>query len=47
MRIRALDRKYLRHAARLDFYGAQRGTVPLRLKELAELKVSLLVGCPF
>lgn len=47
MRIRAFDPKYLRHAARLDLYGAARGTVPLRLKELAQLKVALLVGCPF
>ena len=47
MRIRAFDPKYLRHAARLDIYGAAKGTVPMHLKELAQLKVALMVGCPF
>lgn len=47
MRIRAFDPKYLRHAVRLDLYGAARGTVPLHLKELAQLKVAMMVGCPF
>jgi alkylhydroperoxidase family enzyme len=47
MRIRAFDPKYLRHAARLDMYGAARGTVPMNLKELAQLRVALMVGCPF
>jgi len=47
MRIRAFDRTYLRHTARLDLYSARRGTVPMPLKELAQLKVALMVGCPF
>jgi len=47
LRIRAFDPKYLRHAARLDMYGAAPGTVPMNLKELAQLKVALMVGCPF
>ena len=47
MRIRAFDPKYLRYAARLDMYGAAKGTVPFNLKELAQLKVALMVGCPF
>ena len=47
MRVRALDPKYLRRAARMDLYSAARGTVPVRLKELAQLKVALMVGCPF
>jgi hypothetical protein len=47
MRIRAFDPKYLRHATRLDLYAAAKGTVPMRLKELAQLKTALMVGCPF
>jgi hypothetical protein len=47
MRIRAFDPKYLRLASRLDMYGAAPGTVPMNLKELAQLKVALMVGCPF
>jgi hypothetical protein len=47
MRIRAFDPKYLRHAARLDLYSSAKGTVPMHLKELVQLKVALMVGCPF
>jgi hypothetical protein len=47
MRIRAFDSKYLRLATRMDIYNAARGTVPMHLKELAQLKVALMVGCPF
>ena len=47
MRIRAFDRKYLRYAARLDMYATSEGAVPFHLKELAQLKVALMVGCPF
>jgi hypothetical protein len=47
MRIRAFDRKYLRYAVRLDMYAASEGAVPSHLKELAQLKVALMVGCPF
>jgi hypothetical protein len=46
-RIRAFDRKYLRYAVRLDMYAAGEGLVPFHLKELAQLKVALMVGCPF
>jgi hypothetical protein len=47
MRIRALDPQYLRIATRMDIYNAAPGTVPMHLKELAQLKVALMVGCPF
>lgn len=47
MRIRAFDPKYLRNAARMDMYSAARASVSLHLKELAQLKVALMVGCPF
>jgi hypothetical protein len=47
MRIRAFDPKYLRRAVRMDLYAASRGSVSMRLKELAQLKVALMVGCPF
>lgn len=47
LRIRAFDPKYLRRALRLDLYCAEPGTVPMHLKELAQLKVALMVGCPF
>jgi hypothetical protein len=47
MRIRAFDPKFFRHAVRLDLYSASKGVVPIHLKELAQLKVALMVGCPF
>ena len=47
MRVRAFDPKYLRRAVRMDLYAAAPGTVPMHLKELAQLKVALMVGCPF
>ena len=47
MRIRAFDTKYLRNAFRMDLYSAARGVVPMHLKELAQLKTALMVGCPF
>jgi hypothetical protein len=47
MRIRAFDPKYLRIATRMDIYNAARGAVPMHLKELAQLKVALMVGCSF
>jgi len=47
MRIRAFDPTYLRHAARLDIYCAAEDALPANLKELAQLKVALMVGCPF
>jgi hypothetical protein len=47
MRVRAFDPKYLRRAVRMDLYAASRGSVSVHLKELAQLKVALMVGCPF
>ena len=47
MRVRSLDPKYLRRAVRIDLYAASRGSISMRLKELAQLKVALMVGCPF
>jgi len=46
-RIRAFDTKYLRYAVRMDLYSAAKGVVPMHLKELAQLKTALMVGCPF
>lgn len=46
-RVRALDPKYLRAALRLDLYGHSKRQVPMHLKELAQLKTALMVGCPF
>lgn len=46
-RIRAFDPKYLRNATRMDVYAAGKGVVPMHLKELAQLKTALMVGCPF
>ena len=46
-RIRAFDPKYLRRAVRMDLYSAAKGVVPMHLKELAQLKTALMVGCPF
>jgi hypothetical protein len=31
----------------MDIYAASPGTIPVRLKELAQLKVAMMVGCPF
>jgi len=47
MRVLAFDPKYLRRAVRMDLYAASWGSVSMRLKELAQLKVALMVGCPF
>ena len=47
MRVRALVPRYFRNAVRMDLYGASKGAVPIHLKELAQLKTALLVGCPF
>jgi hypothetical protein len=46
-RIRAFDPKFLRRAVRMDLYSAAKGAVPMYLKELAQLKTALMVGCPF
>jgi hypothetical protein len=47
LRVRALDSKLFRHIVRMDLYAASQGAVPMRLKELAQLKVAMMVGCPF
>ena len=47
MRVWAFDPKYLNAAVRMNVYGARRGVVPMTLKELAQLKVAMMVGCPF
>jgi hypothetical protein len=47
MRVRALYPKLLRNSARMDLLIAAKGDVPKRLKELAQLKVAAMVGCPF
>jgi hypothetical protein len=46
-RVRALVPKYFHNALRMDLYGISKGVVPMHLKELAQLKVALMVGCPF
>ncbi len=46
-RIRARDPKLLELAGRMDLHMASPGTVPEKLKELAQLKVAAMVGCPF
>lgn len=47
MKVRALDPRFLRASVPLDFYNASKGKVPSKLKELAQLKVAMMVGCPF
>lgn len=47
MRVRALDPKLLRASVKLDFYLASKRQVPAVLKELAQIKVAMMVGCPF
>jgi len=47
MRVRGLDPKYLNASVRMDLYAASKGIVPMTLKELAQLKVAMMVGCPF
>ena len=47
MRVRARDSKLFRNIVRMDLYATSPGTIPVRLKELAQLKVAMMVGCPF
>lgn len=47
VRIRAFDPKYMRNALRMDLYGVAKGAVSMHLKEIVQLKVALMVGCPF
>jgi len=46
-RIRARDPKLLELAVKMDAYTARRGKVSPKLKELAQIKVATMVGCPF
>jgi hypothetical protein len=46
-RIQARDPKLLEAAARMSMHIARPGAVQLKLKELAQLKVAAMVGCPF
>ena len=47
VRIRARDPKLLELAGRMDIHTAASLAVPARLKELAQIKVAVMVGCPF
>lgn len=47
LRIRARDPKLLVLAGKMDLHIACRGAIPTKLKELAQLKVAAMVGCPF
>ncbi len=47
LRVRALDPKLLRLGLRMDLHTAAARTVPNVLKELAQIKVAAMVGCPF
>ena len=46
-RIQARDPKLLEAAARMSIHIARPSAVQLKLKELAQLKVAVMVGCPF
>ncbi len=47
VRIRARDPKLLARSVKMDLLIASAVTVPSKLKELAQLKVAMMVGCPF
>lgn len=47
VRIRAHDPKLLELSAKMDLHVARAQKVPLKLKELAQIKVAALAGCPF
>ena len=47
VRIRARDPKLLELSGRMDMLVASAETVPANLKELAQIKVAVMVGCPF
>jgi len=46
-RIRALDPKLLKMSGRMDMHMAKAQVVNATLKELVQLKVAAMVGCPF
>ncbi len=45
-RVRAYDPKLLELAFRMDLHTAAQRTVPSILKQLAQIKVAVMVGCP-
>jgi hypothetical protein len=47
VRIRARDPKLLELSGRMDLHIAKPASVPVVLKELAQIKVAVMVGCPF
>ena len=47
VRIRARNPKLLELSGRMDLHVASAGSVPAVLKELAQVKVAVMVGCPF
>lgn len=47
IRIRALDPKLLRASVEMDFYIVSKSKISGTLKELAQLKVATMTGCPF
>jgi hypothetical protein len=47
VRIRARVPKLLELSGRMDLHVASPGSVPAVLKELAQVKVAVMVGCPF
>ena len=46
-RVRAIDPQFLRASVEMDFYNASTGKVPGKLKQIAQLKVAMMVGCPY
>ncbi len=46
-RIRACDPELLRISEEMSAYTAESAAVAPKLKELAQLKVAAMVGCPF
>jgi hypothetical protein len=47
VRIRARDPKLLELSGRMDLHIGKPESVPAILKELAQIKVAMMVGCPF
>lgn len=45
-RVRAYDPKLLELAFRMDVHTSSQGTVGAILKQLAQIKVAVMVGCP-
>ena len=46
-RLRAHNPSLLEYSSRMDQIVGEAVLVPLRLKELAQVKVAAMVGCPF